>query len=113
MQTGNLLLQPLTPINQVIDSFELIAGPDIIQATLATQNPQVTDQEEPENTLTVEIDSNSTESAVPATFEFEADITGGTEPYTIVWDLYDDEIAESNGETLMPTFIQPGTHIID
>ncbi len=113
MQTGNLLLQPLTPIKQVIDSFELIAGPEIIQAILATQNPQVTDQEEPENTLTVEIDSNSTESAVPATFEFEADITGGTEPYTIVWDLDDDEIAESNEETLVPTFIQPGTHIID
>ena len=113
MQTGNLLLQPLTPIKQVIDSFELIAGPEIVQAILAAQTPQVTEQEEPENTLTVEIDSNSTEGAVPATFEFEADITGGTEPYTIVWDLDDDEIAESNEETLVPTFIQPGTHPID
>lgn len=113
IQTGNLLLQPLTPIKQVIDSFELIAGPEIVQAILAAQTPQVTEQEEPENTLTVEIDSNSTEGAVPATFEFEADITGGTEPYTIVWDLDDDEIAESNEETLVPTFIQPGTHTID
>jgi PKD domain len=113
MQTGNLLIQPLTPIKQVIDSFELIAGPEIIQAILSAQTPQVTEQEEPENTLTVEIDSNSTEGAVPATFEFEADITGGTEPYTIVWDLDDDEIAESNEETLVPTFIQPGTHTID
>lgn len=113
MQTGNLLLQPLTPIKQVIDSFELIAGPEIVQAILAAQTPQVTEQEEPENTLTVEIDSNSTEGAVPATFEFEADITGGTEPFTIVWDLDDDEIAESNEETLVPTFIQPGTHTVD
>src|SRR5918998_768912 len=113
IQTGNLLLQPLTPIKQVIDSFELIAGPEIVQAILAAQTPQVIEQEEPENTLTVEIDSNSTEGAVPATFEFEADITGGTEPYTIVWDLDDDEIAESNEETLVPTFIQPGTHTID
>ena len=113
IQTGNLLLQPLTQIKQVIDSFELIAGPEIVQAILAAQTPQVTEQEEPENTLTVEIDSNSTEGAVPATFEFEADITGGTEPYTIVWDLDDDEIAESNEETLVPTFIQPGTHTID
>jgi hypothetical protein len=113
IQTGNLLLQPLTPIKQVIDSFELIAGPEIVQALLAAQTLQVAEQEEPENTLTVEIDSNSTEGVVPATFEFEADITGGTEPYTIVWDLDDDEIAESNEETLVPTFIQPGTHTID
>ena len=113
MQTGNLLLQPLTPIKQVIDSFELIAGPEIVQAILAAQTPQLTEQEEPENTLAVEIDSNSTEGAVPATFEFEADITGGTEPYTIAWDLDDDEIAESNEETLVPTFIQPGTHTIE
>jgi PKD repeat protein len=113
IQTGNVLLQPLTPIKQVIDSFELIAGPEIVQALLAAQTPQVAEQEEPENTLTVEIDSNSTEGVVPATFEFEADITGGTEPYTIVWDLDDDEIAESNEETLVPTFIQPGTHTID
>jgi hypothetical protein len=113
IQTGNVLLQPLTPIRQVIDSFELIAGPEIVQAILAAQTPQVTEQEVPENTLTIEIDSNSTEGAVPATFEFEADISGGTEPYTIVWDLNDDEIAESNEETLVPTFIQPGTHIID
>ncbi|MDP8887118.1 MAG: PKD domain-containing protein, partial [Thermoproteota archaeon] len=113
IQTGNVLLQPLTPIKQVIDSFELIAGPEIVQALLAAQTPQVAEQEQPENTLTVEIDSNSTEGAVPATFEFEADITGGTEPYTIVWDLDDDEIAESNEETLVPTFIEPGTHTID
>jgi PKD repeat protein len=113
IQTGNVLLQPLTPIKQVIDSFELIAGPEIVQALLAAQTPQVAEQEEPENTLTVEIDSNSTEGAVPATFEFEADITGGTEPYTIVWDLDDDEIAESNEEILVPTYIQPGTHTID
>ena len=113
IQTGNLLLQPLTPIKQVIDSFELIAGPEIVQALLAAQTLQVAEQEEPENTLTVEIDSNSTEGAVPATFEFEADITGGAEPYTIVWDLDDDEIAESNEETLVPTFIEPGTHTID
>jgi PKD repeat protein len=113
IQTGNLLLQPLTPIKQVIDSFELIAGPEIVQALLAAQTLQVAEQEEPENTLTVEIDSNSTEGAVPATFEFEADITGGAEPYTIVWDLNDDEIAESNDETLVPTFIESGTHTID
>jgi len=113
MQTGSLILQPLTPIKQVIDSFELIAGPEILQVILASQTPQVTEPEQPENSLTVEIDSNGTEGAVPATFEFEADIAGGTEPYTIMWDLDDDEIAESNEETVVPTFLQPGTHTID
>jgi PKD repeat protein len=113
MQTGSLTLQPLTPIKQVIDSFELIAGPEIVQDILASQTPQVTEPEQLENSLTVEIDSNGTEGAVPATFEFEADIAGGTEPYTIMWDLDDDEIAESNEETVVPTFLQPGTHTID
>ena len=32
--------------------------------------------------LTVEIISNGTEGVAPATFEFEVDIRGGTEPYT-------------------------------
>jgi PKD repeat protein len=73
----------------------------------------VTEPEPPENSLTVEIDASGTEGAVPATFEFEADIAGGTEPYTIVWDLDDDEIADSNEETVVPTFLQPGTHTID
>jgi PKD repeat protein len=113
-QTGSLILQPLTPIKQVIDSFELIAGPEILQVILASQTPQVTEPEQqPENSLTVEIDSSGTEGAVPATFEFEADIAGGTEPYTVIWDLDDDEIADSNEETVVPTFLQPGTHTID
>ncbi len=113
MQTGNLILQPLTPIKQVIDSFELIAGPEILQDILASQTPQMIEPEQPENSLTIEIDSNGTEDTVPATFEFEADIAGGTEPYTIMWDLDGDEIAESNEETVVPTFLQPGTHTID
>jgi hypothetical protein len=32
--------------------------------------------------LAVEIISNGTEGVAPATFEFEVDIRGGTEPYT-------------------------------
>jgi PKD repeat protein len=113
MQRSSLLLQPLTPIKQVIDSFELIAGPEIVQAIIAAQTQQVTQQEEIEDTLAVEIDSSDTEGATPARFEFEADITGGTEPFTIMWDVDDDQIAESNEETLVATFRQAGTYNID
>lgn len=113
MQRSSLLLQPLTPIKQVIDSFELIAGAEIIQAIIAAQTQQATQQEELENTLAVEIDSSDTEGATPARFEFEADITGGTEPYMIMWDVDDDQIAESNEETLVTTFRQAGTYNID
>jgi hypothetical protein len=113
MQRSSLLLQPLTPIKQVIDSFELIAGAEIVQAIIAAQTQQATQQEELENTLAVEIDSSDTEGATPARFEFEADITGGTEPYTIMWDVDDDQIAESNEETLVATFRQAGTYNID
>ena len=110
---SSLLLQPLTPIKQVIDSFELMAGAEIVQAIIAAQTQQVTQQEELEDTLAVEIDSSDTEGATPATFEFEADITGGTEPYTVMWDVDDDQIAESNEETLVATFRQAGTYNID
>src|SRR5215211_7028725 len=40
-------------------------------------------EEEPTKLLTIDIISNGTEGITPATFEFQADITGGTEPYTI------------------------------
>src|SRR5215210_2617567 len=52
---------------QVFRSFELIASPA-----------------EP---LTVEITSSDTQGVAPATFDFEANVTGGMEPYTIRWDF--------------------------
>ena len=111
---SSLLLQPLTPIKQVIDSFELIAGAEIIQDIIAAQTQQLTQQEELEDTtLAVEIDSTDTEGDTSTIFEFEADITGGTEPYTIMWDVDDDQIAESTEETLVVSFNQADTYNID
>src|SRR5688500_17287695 len=62
--------------------------------------------EAPTVPLTVEITSSDDEEGevAPATFEFEADVIGGTEPYTISWDLDDDGIGESNEQTLVVTF---------
>src|SRR5829696_9196158 len=74
---------PPTPFpaaaRQIFGSFELIAAPA-----------------EP---LTVEITSSDTEGQVaPATFDFEANVTGGTEPYTIRWDFDDGDSDEEESE---------------
>src|SRR5918993_839436 len=91
----------LTPISlpatvrQVFDSFELVAA--VVVPTVP---------------LTVEITSSDDEEGevAPATFEFEADVIGGTEPYTISWDLDDDGIGGSNEQTLVVTFEEAGSY---
>jgi PKD repeat protein len=112
--TASSRLPPPAPIIQVFDSFELLAGAEVEQAIVAALNAlvaQAVDEKgAPEDVLTAEIDSNDTEGTAPATFEFEADITGGKEPYTISWDLDDDGIAESNEQTLVITFNEAGTY---
>ena len=59
--------------------------------------------------LAVDIVSNGTEGEAPATFEFEANTTGGTEPYTINWN-FDDGSEESNDETVIRTFEEADTY---
>jgi hypothetical protein len=86
------------PVRQVFDSFELIASPP--------------PPPPPASPLIVEITSSDTEGEVaPATFEFEADVTGGTEPYTYSWD-FDGEgsSGESNEQTVSHTFEEAGSY---
>jgi PKD repeat protein len=91
---------PPTPFpaaaRQIFGSFELIAAPA-----------------EP---LTVEITSSDTEGQVaPATFDFEANVTGGTEPYTIRWDFDDgdsDEEESDDDETVDHTFDVAGNYTV-
>ncbi|HEX6281985.1 MAG TPA: PKD domain-containing protein [Nitrososphaera sp.] len=64
-----------------------------------------------EDPLTVEIISNGIEGVAPATFEFDADITGGTEPYTISWN-FGDGSAGSNEQTVQHTFEEAGTYTV-
>jgi PKD repeat protein len=59
--------------------------------------------------LAVEIVSNGTQGEAPATFEFEANITGGTEPYTIDWN-FDDGSEQRNDETVVHTFGEADTY---
>jgi PKD repeat protein len=63
--------------------------------------------------LTAEIISNGTQDVAPATFEFEANTTGGTEPYTISWDFDDDDSEEESDDdeqTVVHTFEEAGTY---
>src|SRR5215203_2710597 len=95
VSSSSISLLP-APVKQVFDSFELIA--------------------ERTDPLTVEITSEDTEGIAPATFEFEADVAGGMEPYTISWDYGDDssggggEEEEENDEDIEHTFDVAGTY---
>ena len=85
---------------QVFDSFELISA------------------EAPIEPLIVEITSDAEEGDIaPATFEFEADVAGGTGPYTYSWDFDDDADDEDNGEddeqTVSHTFEEAGSYDVD
>jgi len=88
------------------------ATEDIVNETI-TQVPGEEELAEEESTelLTAEIISNGTQGVAPATFEFEANITGGTEPYTYVWD-FDDDSEESDEQNVVHTFEEAGTYNI-
>ena len=86
------------------------ATEDIVNETI-TQVPGEEELAEEVSTelLTAEIISNGTQGVAPATFEFQANLTGGTEPYTYVWD-FDDGSEESNEQTVSHTFEEAGTY---
>jgi plastocyanin len=95
------------PVRQVFDSFELIAAAEVEQAVQAEQQEQAT------NPLTVELISNDTEGVAPATFEFEANIMDGTEPYTISWDFDDGSEESDDEENVVHTFDEAGTYNVN
>jgi PKD repeat protein len=88
------------------------ATEDIVNETI-TQVPGEEELAEEISTelLTAEIISNGTQGVAPATFEFQANITGGTEPYTISWD-FDDDSEESDEQNVVHTFEEAGTYNI-
>ena len=69
--------------------------------------------EEPPPLTSVDIISNDTEGVAPATFDFEANLTGGTEPFTYSWDFGDGSSEESDDETVEHTFDVAGTYNVD
>jgi hypothetical protein len=113
---------PPEPVGEVFDTFELIAGEEVAQAI--AQDPIAEDEfaliegeggiegegEEIASLLTVEVITNGTEGEAPATFIFEADAIGGTEPYTVIWDFDDDSVEESEEQIILHTYDEAGTY---
>jgi hypothetical protein len=99
--SGSLASTPLpAPVRQVFDSFELVAAPAPLSPPPSPTSP-----------LTVEITSSDTEGEVaPATFEFDADVTGGTEPYTYSWDFDGESSEEIDDDETEHTFEEAGTY---
>jgi PKD repeat protein len=62
--------------------------------------------------LAVEITSSDTEGVAPATFDFEANVTGGTVPYTYSWDFGDGSVESDDDETIDHTFDVAGNYTI-
>src|SRR5215213_7860785 len=98
VSSGSSVVPPPTPFpaaaRQVFGSFELIAAA-------------------PAEPLTVEITSSDTEGQVaPATFDFEANVTGGTVPYTYSWDFGDGSVESDDDETVDHTFDVAGTYTV-
>jgi PKD repeat protein len=91
--SGSLVPRPLpVPVRQVFDSFELVTAV-------------------PKEPLTVDITSSDTEGGgiAPATFEFEAGVAGGTEPYTYSWDF--DGVGSSDDDDVIDhTFDEAGSY---
>src|ERR671924_386292 len=99
---SSLAPRPLPqPVKQVFDSFELV-----------TEVPTVVAAEQP---LTVDITSSDTEGGgiAPATFEFGADVVGGTAPYTYRWDFGDGSVEVDDDETISHTFDLGGRYNVD
>jgi PKD repeat protein len=66
----------------------------------------------PANLLTAEIVSNGTQDIAPATFEFQANVRGGTEPYTYIWNFDDNEDSgeRDDEQNVVHTFNEAGTY---
>jgi PKD repeat protein len=114
--------QPLPiAVQQIFDSVELIVVSEVAQDMPPGQSEQVQQQEvaqEPTNPLTVDITSRGTEGEgdvgiAPASFEFQADIAGGTEPYSYRWDFDDGGSSEESDDDVVDhTFEEAGTYSI-
>jgi PKD repeat protein len=115
--SGSLVPTPLPPpVRQVFDSFELVtaATPAAPSSSSATPATPATPAAAPPPTapLAVEITSSDTEGGevAPATFDFDADVTGGTEPYTYSWDFDGESIEEIDDDETEHTFEDAGTY---
>ncbi|MFL6480145.1 MAG: PKD domain-containing protein, partial [Nitrososphaera sp.] len=66
--------------------------------------------DEPPPLTAVDIISNATVGTAPATFDFEANVTGGVEPYTYRWNFGDGRIETDTDNTIEHTFELAGVY---
>src|SRR5215204_511116 len=104
--------------NDVDHTFD-VAGTYTVSATVTDSTGRtVSDSilitvEAPPPLTAVEIISSDTQGVVPATFDFEANVTGGTVPYTYSWDFGDGSIETDDDETVDHTFDVADTYNVD
>ena len=88
-EINNIISQFITvQSTQVTNIDQVINIINNVTANTTTQNRTgagMTESPTIEQPLTVEIIPNATEGIYPITFDFEADATGGTEPYSYSW----------------------------
>ena len=106
--------QPLTtqetsppPSEQEAATTNTTEDESVQESTDMTSSPEA--QAAVTEPLTVQIIPNATQGIVPATFQFDANIAGGTEPYTLTWNIGEDR-TESNEERVLHTFNEAGTY---
>jgi PKD repeat protein len=75
-----------------------------------TTTEEVEQPPPPPLTASMTIDSTNGDTA-PATFLFETEPEGGTEPYTFSWD-FGDGSPQSNEQNTEHTFVNPGTYVV-
>lgn len=83
-----------------------------VAGNIGTGSFTVTVNPPPPEPLTAEISSTPTEGVAPATFEFDAIVTGGTPPYTYSWDFGDGSTEEGIEPTASHTYNEPGTYTV-
>jgi PKD repeat protein len=74
------------------------------------QPPPPSPPSPPPLTASINIDSTNGDTA-PATFLFETEAEGGTEPYTFSWN-FGDGSPQSNEQNTEHTFANPGTYVV-
>jgi PKD repeat protein len=111
-------LGDLVEISDLAELLELVGRSDLqgLLDLLIQPRPEPPTQEPPTqepptgDSFTAEIISSGTRGVAPATFEFEANAIGGTEPYTYSWDFGDGSSEESEEETISHTFEEAGSY---
>src|SRR5215213_1581898 len=104
--------------DESIDHTFNIAGNYTVSATVTdstgrTVSDSILITVEPAPPLTaVEITSSDTEGVAPATFDFEANVTGGTVPYTYSWDFGDGSVESDDDESIDHTFDVAGNYTV-